>query len=308
MKPTVICRANSLLLLLLAVTAASVEVARADYAPLGCVTTEEAELAQLINDYRGENGLAPVPLSQTLIEVAQWHVQDALYAIHETGQFGSDPSCNLHSWYGVPSAPYSTCCYTPDHAQASCMWDKPSEIEGSFTGLGYEIAGWGFETVESALAGWQGSPAHDDLLLDQGVWAGRTWTGMGVGVDLEQKLYFVWFTEGSDPAGTAEECAVTSLPPPRPGALESVRLFPNPANPRASVEFELGADTEVSIEIFDAGGRRVRVWPTHARTAGAQRVTWSGRDDAGDFVSSGIYFVRVRAGDEAWNGKLALVR
>lgn len=308
MSSTAIRRVIALPLFVLAVIGASIEVAVADFEPRGCVTTEEAELAQLINDYRVGNGLAPIPLSQTLTEVAQWHVQDALYALQVSGEFGSDPSCNIHTWYGVPLAPYSTCCYTADHAEATCMWNKPSEINGSFDGFGYEIAGNGFTSVSAALGGWQASSAHDDVLLNQGVWGSYTWTGMGVGVDLEHRLYFVWFTDGSDPAGAAEECTVTSLPAPAARTLREGRLFPNPANPRSSLEFELGRDTEVSIEIFDAAGRVVRVFPVRVREAGAQRVTWSGRDDEGRLVASGIYLVRVRAAGETWRGKLAIVR
>ena len=34
--------------------------------------------------------------------------------------------CNTHSWSA--NARWSACCYTRDHAQARCMWDKPREI------------------------------------------------------------------------------------------------------------------------------------------------------------------------------------
>ena len=60
------------------------------------------------------------------------------------------PECNLHSW--SDKGPWSACCYTPDHAQAQCMWDKPSELT-NYPGNGYEISAAGYDSAQAALAG-----------------------------------------------------------------------------------------------------------------------------------------------------------
>jgi hypothetical protein len=59
--------------------------------------------------------------------------------MNANGAFQGD--CNMHSWSDKGFNVWNSCCYTSDHAEAECMWDKPREITfGSFTGFGYENA------------------------------------------------------------------------------------------------------------------------------------------------------------------------
>lgn len=56
--------------------------------------------------------------------------------------------CNLHSWSNNGYGLWNGCCYTSNHAAASCMWDKPREISGGiFTGNGYENSASGTTTA-----------------------------------------------------------------------------------------------------------------------------------------------------------------
>jgi hypothetical protein len=77
------------------------------------------------------------------------------------------------------------------------MWDKPKEIAG-YNGHGYEIAYWtsGTATAEEGLSGWRKSPAHDPLLINEGMWARAKWKAIGIG--LYQQYGIVWFGEGED--------------------------------------------------------------------------------------------------------------
>ena len=74
-----------------------------------CLTEDEAELLGLINEYRADNGLPPIPWSKSLSKVGQWHVWDLMT---------NDPvggSCNAHSWsaYGetAPEVYWTEVCY-----------------------------------------------------------------------------------------------------------------------------------------------------------------------------------------------------
>jgi parallel beta-helix repeat protein len=71
---------------------------------------------------------------------------------------------------------------------------------------------------------------------------------------------------------------------------------PNPRGARGGFVVELGQPAErVVIEIFDVAGRRVRVIRGEDLRAGRHELRWDGRNEAGQPVSSGIYFVRARA-------------
>ena len=84
------------------------------------LSEEEAKLYRLIMEYRSEKGLPVIALSKSLTKVAQIHVKD----LNEN--YSGSTSCNMHSWSNKGN--WTACCYTSDHAQAECMWNKPREL------------------------------------------------------------------------------------------------------------------------------------------------------------------------------------
>ncbi|RDV36763.1 hypothetical protein DV096_16890 [Bradymonadaceae bacterium TMQ3] len=153
-------------------------------------TAEAYELYELIMAYRVENGLPEIPLSPSLSAVADAHVAD-LNEHPET----TDGECNLHSWSDQGS--WTACCYTPDHAEASCMWDKPRELS-DYPGNGYEISAMSTSmTPESALLLWQESPDHNAVLLNEDDWS-TAWGAIGVGI--AGQYAHIWFGHEADPA------------------------------------------------------------------------------------------------------------
>jgi uncharacterized protein YkwD len=157
------------------------------------LSQEERKLYNQIMEYRKQNGLPVIPLSKALTIVAKSHVED----LGVTKARG-DANCNMHSW-GEDSK-WTSCCYTNDHAQASCMWNKPKELT-SYQGAGYEIAHGGtgsfIATAESALNGWKKSPGHNSVILNKSVWKNKTWKAIGIGISGGYAV--VWFGAESDP-------------------------------------------------------------------------------------------------------------
>lgn len=161
------------------------------------LNAQEQELAGLINEYRRSKGLKAVPLSASLCKVARLHATDLsnnyIYGGH----------CNLHSWSEDPR--WSSCCYTPDHKTAECMWNKPRELT-AYPADGYEIAFYSNhdyssirDLVADALNGWKSSPGHHDLIINRGKWKTAKWQAMGVG--FAGGFTIVWFGEVPDPEG-----------------------------------------------------------------------------------------------------------
>ena len=174
------------------------------YLPLGCMTQADISLATLANNHRAAHGLPRLTISKSLNTVAQWHVADSKYAM-DNNRFQANSSCNLHSWIGIPNAPYGSCCYYPDHRNASCIWDKPRELT-SYTGHGFELAAHGFSTVERAMTGFINSSSHNDVLLNRGAWANYPFKSIGVGVDLNRQVFYIWLGQETDPEGRGEPC------------------------------------------------------------------------------------------------------
>ncbi len=65
---------------------------------------------------------------------------------------------------------------------------------------------------------------------------------------------------------------------------------PNPFNPMSTVRFELAADGEVSLRVYDTTGRLVRRLVEGRHRQGSHRVRWNARDDRDLEVASGTYF------------------
>lgn len=180
--------------------------------PPSCLSSEEVQLVQLINQYRHNLSLPSVKVSRQLSTVAQWHVRDLQWNHPDTGTDRRGHACSLHSWSGA-SANYkqkwSKVCYTLDHNYANNMWDKPQEIsQGKYTGAGYEIAVGGPQwqaTASSALALWKSSIGHNDVIIEAGAWQNRNWPAMGVG--LYGGYAVVWFGDDPDPSPPIGLCA-----------------------------------------------------------------------------------------------------
>lgn len=98
------------------------------------------------------------------------------------------------------------------------------------------------------------------------------------------------------------------IAPPLRTALEA--NVPNPFNPTTTLRFEIGGvgPQRVRLVIFDAHGRRVRSIVDRDLEPGRYAERWDGRDEAGQPVSSGVYFYRLDAAGERFGRKMVLVR
>lgn len=132
------------------------------------------QLTDLIFDYRAQNGLPAIPVSPSLSTVAALHVAD----LERNPPKGR---CNAHSWSANPR--WTACCYTRDHAQARCMWDKPREItRGAYIGHGFEIVCWNADgmTAEIAMDCWRRSAMHHSVILNRDSWRDTRWQALGI--------------------------------------------------------------------------------------------------------------------------------
>ncbi|NNE09991.1 MAG: T9SS type A sorting domain-containing protein, partial [Gemmatimonadetes bacterium] len=99
-------------------------------------------------------------------------------------------------------------------------------------------------------------------------------------------------------------------PPAFTHALEPNR--PNPFNPLTVIDFTVPGDrgrgVRAKLEVLDIQGRLVRTLVEGVVGAGEGSATWDGRNDAGDPVASGTYFVKFEAGGVEKTRKITLVR
>ena len=93
-----------------------------------------------------------------------------------------------------------------------------------------------------------------------------------------------------------------------PLALAPV-VSPNPFGAQTTVRFGLARRGPVSVAVYDAAGRLVRI--LLAETVfepGIRSIRWDGRDDRGHEVASGVYLCRVRTEAEVTAARMILLR
>jgi hypothetical protein len=76
--------------------------------------------------------------------------------------------------------------------------------------------------------------------------------------------------------------------PEAPSAFSIDRIYPNPFNPEATIEFSLSQKVFVSLDVYDQLGRHLERIMNGSLDAGSYNVRWNG-----DERPSGVYFFRL---------------
>ncbi len=84
--------------------------------------------------------------------------------------------------------------------------------------------------------------------------------------------------------------------------------FPNPFNPSTQIFYSLAEATEVELTIYNVTGQKVRTLVNEFQTAGQKSNVWNALDDRRTAVSSGVYFLQLRAGVFQEMKKMILMR
>ena len=89
--------------------------------------------------------------------------------------------------------------------------------------------------------------------------------------------------------------------------------YPNPFNPETWIPYQLADAADVSMQIYDVGGRLVRTITIGFKPVGyyltqERAAYWDGRNKTGEPVSSGVYFLRFLAGDFTTTQRVIIVK
>ena len=74
--------------------------------------------------------------------------------------------------------------------------------------------------------------------------------------------------------------------------------YPNPFNPTTSFTFGISSSIEVNINIYNILGQKIFSYNNGKLDAGTYEFNWSGIDQIGQQVTSGIYFYEMEAGND----------
>ncbi len=84
--------------------------------------------------------------------------------------------------------------------------------------------------------------------------------------------------------------------------------YPNPFNPETTISFTTSGDYSTTLQIFNIKGQIVKTLVDNKLTAGFHSFKWSGDNDKGEKVTSGIYFYKLESGDQHQIKKMILMK
>jgi hypothetical protein len=92
-----------------------------------------------------------------------------------------------------------------------------------------------------------------------------------------------------------------------PTAFALHPAYPNPFNPNTNLSFTLPNATPYSMKIYNVAGQLVRSYEGMGNV-GLNVITWDGKDNLGNDVSSGVYFYKLIAGQYQDTRKMIMVK
>ena len=93
-----------------------------------------------------------------------------------------------------------------------------------------------------------------------------------------------------------------------PAIYELHGNYPNPFNPSTNIQFTIPQPGNVKIDIYNINGELVSSLTNKDYSIGTHSVTWNGKDNSGNNVSSGIYLYRMTSNNFAQSNRMLLLK
>jgi len=84
--------------------------------------------------------------------------------------------------------------------------------------------------------------------------------------------------------------------------------YPNPFNPSTTISFILAREGQVTLDVFNIKGQRIKEVVSSSFSAGRHNVVWNGDDAEGRSVGSGVYFYRMTTAGYSSVQKMVLLK
>jgi len=94
-----------------------------------------------------------------------------------------------------------------------------------------------------------------------------------------------------------------------PSTFTLEQNYPNPFNPTTTIRYSLSKASKIKLSLYDAQGKFVQhLIHNSQQEPGSYQVVWNGKNNAGESVSSGIYFYRLLGDGFELSRQMILIR
>ncbi|MFC1552380.1 T9SS type A sorting domain-containing protein [Candidatus Latescibacterota bacterium] len=129
-------------------------------------------------------------------------------------------------------------------------------------------------------------------------------------IPVDNVAYYYWLQAVSDDGSSVKveaEYILTGIEN-NPYVFKVSAPFPNPFNPKTTIEYEIPSECKVKLVVYDILGKEVSVIQDGIMSAGVHISVWNGMNRKGNIVSSGIYIIKLKAGNNIKSKKVFLMK
>jgi len=90
--------------------------------------------------------------------------------------------------------------------------------------------------------------------------------------------------------------------------FDLLQNYPNPFNPETKISFNMNKKAEVSLEIYNLKGQKIRTLLGSNLAKGQHQIIWNGKDDNGLDTGSGVYIYKMKSGNHSEIKKMILLK
>jgi len=84
--------------------------------------------------------------------------------------------------------------------------------------------------------------------------------------------------------------------------------YPNPFNPTTTIRYNIPKNAHVNINVHNMLGQKVKTLVNSEQKVGYRSVIWNGKNDAGEFMPSGIYIYKMITNNQVKSHKMILMK
>ena len=156
------------------------------------------------------------------------------------------------------------------------------------------------------VAGIQSSQPNSTENTARTMWIGFSWMYVRDTADDSPMVRSLLFNEIYEWFNGIPNVNIT--PADVPGVNKLAQNFPNPFNQTTTIKFDIRKKGHVSLKIYNVAGQLVKTLVNDVMEAGSHSKEWTGTNNSGVKVASGVYFYSIEADNFTSTKKMVLLR
>ncbi|MCF7859892.1 MAG: T9SS type A sorting domain-containing protein, partial [Candidatus Cloacimonetes bacterium] len=101
---------------------------------------------------------------------------------------------------------------------------------------------------------------------------------------------------------------VEPIVPNSSSQISNLSNYPNPFNPSTTISFSIQYDIKAELSIFNIKGQKITTLINEHLSKGKHSIVWSGKDQNGNFIGSGIYLYKIKVGKQESVKRMLLLK